>query len=66
MVFGYSYEYIDEFFTLPRLAEVYSYWGRNPPIHKMIAAYLGIKPEAAPTSETLSEADYIESLKQNG
>ncbi len=66
MVFGYSFEYIDQFMTLPRVMEIQNYWRKHPPVHVMIAAYLGIKPEAESKSETLSEADYIESLKQNG
>ncbi len=30
--------------TLPRLAALNRYWADHPPVHLMIAAYLGIKP----------------------
>ena len=32
---------------MPRLASVTAYQRDNPPVHQMVAAYLGIKPKAA-------------------
>lgn len=29
---------------LPRLQALNQYWADNPPLHKMVAAYLGIEP----------------------
>lgn len=42
MCTGWTWEYIDEHMTLPRLAEMSAYWKNNPPLHSMIAAYFGI------------------------
>lgn len=38
---GWTWEYIDEFMTLPRYEEMREYWDDNPPVHIMVAAYLG-------------------------
>ena len=32
--------------TLPRLYALNEYWVDHPPVHIMVAAYLGIKPKA--------------------
>ena len=42
MVFGWTFEHIDEFVTLPQLKEMSEFWKRNPPVHRMVATYLGI------------------------
>jgi hypothetical protein len=42
MTFGWTFEYIDEFVTLPQLKQMSHFWEKSPPIHQMIAAYLGI------------------------
>jgi hypothetical protein len=33
MTFGWTFEHIDEFVTLPQLKEMSGYWATNPPIH---------------------------------
>jgi hypothetical protein len=32
--------------TLPQLAQLNKYWKSNPPVHVMIAAYLGVKAKS--------------------
>jgi hypothetical protein len=34
---------VDEL-TVPRLMALNRYWANHPPVHIMIAAYLGVKP----------------------
>lgn len=34
--------------TLPRLAAMESYWESNPPVHQLIAAYMGYKKPEKP------------------
>ncbi len=46
---GWTWEYIDEFVTLPRLAAINAYHALNPPVHLMIARYLGFGDSAKPT-----------------
>ena len=41
---GWTWEYIGECMTLPRLAAMSEHWKQYPPVHKSVAAYLGIKP----------------------
>lgn len=33
MSFGWTFEHIDEFVTLPQLKEMLAYWAKNPPLH---------------------------------
>lgn len=42
---GWTWEYIDENMTLPRLYAIYRHWERRPPTHWMIAAYFGLDKE---------------------
>jgi hypothetical protein len=44
-VTGWTWEYINEYMTLPRLYAMDSYWESRPPTHMMVAAYLGIKKQ---------------------
>lgn len=39
---------------LPRLMEVEAYYGKHPPLHIMVAQYLGVKPHAEKTFKTPS------------
>lgn len=52
--FGWSWEYVDEQMTLPRLYAIWKQWKRSPPVHLMIAGYLGyLKPSfESPTTPT--------------
>lgn len=34
--------------TLPRLDAMNAYWERNPPLHQLVAAYMGFKSEEKP------------------
>ena len=43
---GWTWEYVDRHMTLPRLMSLQNYWGEHPPIHRMVASYLGYKPRA--------------------
>ena len=49
MATGWTYEYIDEFVTLPRLAALDAHWAKHPPVHMSVAAFAGIKMQAPPT-----------------
>ena len=45
-VTGWTWDYIEDNLTLPRVYALMNYWGKHPPLHVMVAAYLGIKDEA--------------------
>lgn len=47
---GWTWDYIAEHVDLPRLAALNTYWDNHPPVHVMVAAYLGIKPATASAS----------------
>lgn len=50
---GYTYEYIDDYMTIPRLNAMAAYWKENPPLHQMVAQYLEMgSSKKAPKAET--------------
>jgi hypothetical protein len=42
--------------TLPRLAALTAYWRNNPPLHQLVAAYIGYKP----TEQRKGIVDFVE------
>lgn len=55
---GWTWEQA-EGLTLPRYEALCRYWESHPPVHLMVAAYLGIKPKPRPLREG-EEQDYSE------
>lgn len=41
---GWTWDYIDEYLTLPRLNALIDYWAQCPPMHITAALFAGIKP----------------------
>ena len=39
---GWTFDQVAEQFDLPRLKAMIAYWKHKPPVHVMIASYLGI------------------------
>ena len=62
---GYTYEYIDDFMTLPRLNQMAAYWKENPPLHQIVAGYLGFEKSKS-TNDTeqnlVSQSDELMGL----
>jgi hypothetical protein len=46
---GWTWEYIDEFMTLPRLNAMRKVWDQYPPVNVTAALFAGIKTERAAT-----------------
>lgn len=42
---GWTWDYIEECMTIPRVKALMRHWEKTPPLPVMIAAYLGIKPK---------------------
>ncbi|MFK7088685.1 hypothetical protein AAFM71_07695 [Chromobacterium violaceum] len=59
---------ITQQFDLPRLEAMNTYWRNHPPLHLMVAAYLGIKPEtpATPTDDQPDLATVLAQFPQAG
>lgn len=76
---GWTWDYVAEHIDLPRLKALNLYWADNPPLHRMVAAYLGIEPvgqeentdsleraaEFIPVN-TLNKTEFDNLLKQHG
>ncbi len=45
--FGWTWEYVDDCMTLPRLAALNKYQQQHPPLHIMVQGLLGYHPEAS-------------------
>jgi len=59
-VTGWTWDYIAEHVDLPRLEALNRYWTQLPPLHLMVAAYLGIKPkEKEPIIKDLHDQSFI-------
>lgn len=57
---GWTWEYIDEFLTLPRLAAMNRYWAVNPPLHLMVQGYLGYsKPKVRQEDNTEQALEFF-------
>jgi hypothetical protein len=56
---GWTWEYIDEFMTLPRLYDLSRYWRDYPPIHALIGAFLGVKPSVKSEQKEKESIDQI-------
>jgi hypothetical protein len=48
---------------LPTLAALHTYWEHSPPVHVLVARYLGIKGPTAPVATTSSGAPDGESIE---
>jgi hypothetical protein len=41
---GWTLDYIMDEVTLPRLRSLLRYWSEHPPVHELVAAFVGYKP----------------------
>lgn len=61
---GWTWDYVEQELDVPRLTALTTYWRNNPPLHVMVAAYLGIKPKATPKENDPAEIDaFVSALK---
>ena len=44
---GWTWEYIDDNMTIPRLRAITEYQNSNPPTHVLVAAYMGVGTKSA-------------------
>jgi hypothetical protein len=60
MATGWTYEYVENEMTLPRLKEFVEYWRTSPPAHetlRIILKVLGVEENQAPASEEEGEEE---------
>jgi len=50
---GQSFEYIENNITIMQIVAYRKYWKKNPPVHLLVAAYLGYKNEEVMSGEQL-------------
>lgn len=63
--FGWTWDYIDKEMTLPRLYEINRYFENHPPVHILLAAFMGVKQK--PTMKKEEDLDaMIAELSQAG
>lgn len=49
---GWTWEYIDESMDIPRLQAINSHWLDSPPVHVMLARFLGYEKKPPPQAES--------------
>ncbi len=48
---GWTWDYVEWNVDLPRLRSLQKYWGQNPPVHMLVAAYMQYKPSQGAKSK---------------
>lgn len=48
---GWTYEYIDDHMTIPRVLEINGYQKKHPALHIMVAGYIGAGSTSAKPAE---------------
>ena len=56
-VTGRPWDELEDTLTWPRINALCRYWQDHPPVHELVAAYMGVKPE---NKEQNSLAELIE------
>lgn len=62
---GWTWDYVAENIDLPRMKHLGDYWAQHPPMHILMASYVGFKPQAMP-SENDEQGDIAEALNALG
>lgn len=77
---GWTWDYVAENIDLPRLKHLNAYWAAHPPVHILVAAYMGYKGQKSAQEQeesadevismlggnTLSESEFEALLKEKG
>ncbi len=77
---GWTWEYIDDHIDLPRMLALLNYQKENPPVHKLLAIFMGGSKKQSTTapqqsveefsdiipSERLSSVEFNELLRSHG
>lgn len=73
---GWTWDYIAEHVDVPRLLAINKYWDAHPPVHLLVAGYMGYEPKQNATSleeaaeyvpvNTVTAEEFEDILKQHG
>lgn len=58
---GMPWDRVEDELDIPRLAAMNEHWRKHPPVHIMVAAYLGYEPKAQ-KRESVNSPEEIEKL----
>lgn len=62
--FGYEWDYIGEHLDIPKLNQITKYQRRIPPLHQLVAGYLGVNTDDLTSENNLNS--FISDMKKNG
>lgn len=58
MATGWTWEHVEDTVTIPRLSAMNRYWAKHPPLHHLVAGYLGYEaPEKGDLADLINMAD---------
>jgi hypothetical protein len=64
--YGWTWEYIDENMTIPRLNTVHTHWEYAPPVHMMIASFFGLKRPGSKKQQDAAIAELLAMFPTQG
>jgi hypothetical protein len=59
---GWTWEYLDEFVTLPRLNALLDHWATSPPVHITAALFAGVESRRDSSRSTVAANDAVKPL----
>ena len=62
---GWTWDYVADNLDLPRIKHLNEYWREHPPVHILVASYMGIKPSSSVAQRSAGEADALGMLGGN-
>ena len=62
---GWTWDYVADNLDLPRIRHLNEYWREHPPVHILVASYMGIKQSSSVAQSEADEAEAIGMLCGN-
>ena len=62
---GWTWDYVADNLDLPRIQHLNEYWREHPPVHILVASYMGIKPSSSVVQSVADDAEAIGMLGGN-
>lgn len=64
-VTGWTYEYVRDEFDLAGLRRMYRYWNEHPPVHELVAGYMGVGAKKSKAKASSSLRDFASEMGAN-
>jgi hypothetical protein len=65
-VTGWTWQYVRDEFDLTGLRRMYRYWGEHPPVHELVAGYMGVGAKKVKAKASSSLRDFASEMGASG